>query len=460
MTNPIVSVSVSQIVAPTPSALQKKGAFISQGGTTLADNATALLTQLSDLADILAAPLSVTSIARSSTTATVTTATAHGITSGDTFLTVIAGATPSGYNGQVLATSTGTDTFTYTVNGSLSTPATGTITYTPRNSAELIAMNNTFFSQGGTQAVYVLELGAGEPSDGVSALSAYIAAQPTQPFYAYLIPATWDGNSDFLTLLASYEALTAKTYFFVTTTTGTYTDYTALMKCVFWEIPASTAPTTEFSTAASFYDYLNNNPSTTNKVTPFAFTYQYGVTAYPMLGNASTISAIQAAHGNIVGTGAEGGITNTILLWGTMADGNDASYWYSVDWTQINVDLNLSNAVINGSNNPTNPLYLNQPGLNRLQDVAVATMTSGVSYGLVFGNVVATNYDQTTFNLKFNNGDFAGQTVVNFVPFATYYALSPSDYDIGKYAGVTVVYTPNRGFKQILVNLVVTGFTA
>jgi hypothetical protein len=40
----------------------------------------------------------------------------------------VAGATPSGYNGIVSATVTGANTFTYTVAGGLSSPATGTIT--------------------------------------------------------------------------------------------------------------------------------------------------------------------------------------------------------------------------------------------------------------------------------------------------------------------------------------------
>ena len=69
---------------------------------------------------------SVTSITRSSTTATVTTSIAHGYTTGDSV--VIAGATETDYNGVYTITVTGTTTFTYTVANSPSTPATGTIT--------------------------------------------------------------------------------------------------------------------------------------------------------------------------------------------------------------------------------------------------------------------------------------------------------------------------------------------
>lgn len=66
----------------------------------------------------------VSSITRSSTTATVTTAAAHNFVAGDTV--TISGATQTEYNGTftVLAAPTST-TFTYTVSGTPATPATG-----------------------------------------------------------------------------------------------------------------------------------------------------------------------------------------------------------------------------------------------------------------------------------------------------------------------------------------------
>lgn len=69
---------------------------------------------------------SVTSITRSSTTATVTTSIDHEYRTGDYI--VIAGAVETEYNGVFQITVTGDDTFTYTVAGSPATPATGTIT--------------------------------------------------------------------------------------------------------------------------------------------------------------------------------------------------------------------------------------------------------------------------------------------------------------------------------------------
>lgn len=68
---------------------------------------------------------SVTSITRSGTTATATSA-AHGYANGDYVL--IAGANETQYNGTFTISNVTTNTFDYTVSGSPATPATGTIT--------------------------------------------------------------------------------------------------------------------------------------------------------------------------------------------------------------------------------------------------------------------------------------------------------------------------------------------
>lgn len=68
-----------------------------------------------------------TSLTQSSGTATATK-TSHGFSDGDQV--VIAGATPSGYNGTYNITVTSSSTFTFPVSSSLSTPASGTITAT------------------------------------------------------------------------------------------------------------------------------------------------------------------------------------------------------------------------------------------------------------------------------------------------------------------------------------------
>lgn len=69
---------------------------------------------------------SVTSITRVSQTATVTTAVAHGFTTGDSI--TMSGANQVEYNGTFTIAGASGSTFTYTVSGSPTTPATGTIT--------------------------------------------------------------------------------------------------------------------------------------------------------------------------------------------------------------------------------------------------------------------------------------------------------------------------------------------
>lgn len=70
--------------------------------------------------------LAVSSLTRVTTTATATTSSPHGYVTGD-FVTV-SGAVETAYNGEAQVTVTGPTTFTYTVAGNPTTPATGTIT--------------------------------------------------------------------------------------------------------------------------------------------------------------------------------------------------------------------------------------------------------------------------------------------------------------------------------------------
>lgn len=81
--------------------------------------------------------ISVSSITRASTTATVTTAAAHGYTTGH--VVGISGATQSEYNGSFTITVTGVTTFTYSVSGSPASPATGTIK--AADQAEILRFN-------------------------------------------------------------------------------------------------------------------------------------------------------------------------------------------------------------------------------------------------------------------------------------------------------------------------------
>ena len=428
----IVNVVVTQQVASAPNQLQQTGAFVSQGGTTLAAGTTQLLTQSSDLTSILRPATDISTITWTGSVVTVTTTTAHGIPSGDTVQVVIAGCTPTGYNGTFAGTATGTNTVTYPL---VSDPGSSTVEGTLQlsNTLELAAMNNTFFAQGSTVSVFVLELGTTTVADGVTALNLYIEenvnhlpTSPTPQFYSYLLPTTWD-VSDAQVMAAQYEGTTAQVYFYVTTTLATYSGWDGI-KSVFAALQSPSAPAIEFSTAAMYWASLSYDPSASNLAHPFEYTYVYSVTPY-VLTNTQQVTLL--ANGvNWVGTGAQGGISNTLIEGGTYMDLNPFNYWYCVDWLSINVAQALSAAIINGSNLPTNPLYYNQAGINTLQKVAQATVNNGISFGLILS-----------------------PANVNATPFTTYVAQHPGDYATGTYNGLSLTFVPLRGFSSITIYL-------
>ena len=421
----IVNVSVTQQVAPAPSQLQRTGAFISQGATTLAAGETALLTQMSDLTAILTGSVAITSMSWTLGVVTVVTTTPHGIPTGDSVSVIISGVTPAGYNGTYTATSTGATGFTYDLT---SNPGVVTVqgAMTLEDVSELVAMGTTFFAQGSNQAVYVLELGVGDAAQGVTALTAYIQ-NPTIEFYSYLLPTSWDTEPTAVDLALTYTGTTAMVYFYVTTTLATYTNWLNL-KSVFTTLQSPNSSATEFSAAAIFWTTLSYNPNASNLAHPLAFTFVYAVTPYVLTNTQQT--TLKAAGVNWIGTGAEGGISNTIIFWGTFMDLNPFNYWYAVDWLAINVEISLANAIINGSNTPTNPLYYNQAGINTLQKVAQATTNNGISFGLILS-----------------------PAAVQAVSFSTYVAQNPSDYATGTYNGLSLTFVPARGFTSITIYL-------
>jgi len=426
----IVNVVVTQQVASAPSQLQQTGAFVSQGGTTLSSGSTQLLTQLSDLTSILRSSSAIASATWTGGTVTVTTSTAHGVPSGDTIQGIIAGVTVSGsttngYNGTFAITSTGTNTLTYSVVSNPGTAVTTSAFFTVEDVSELVAMATTFFAQGSTVPVYVLELGVDTVTNGITALETYIA-NPTIKFYSYLLPKAWD-VAGAQTMAKMYTGTTAQVYFYVSSTLATYSGWAGI-KSALVTLPSPSAPTTEFSAAAIFWASLAYNPSVSNLAHPFEYTYVYAVTPY-VLTNAQQTTLL-AAGVNWVGTGAQGGISNTLIMGGTFMDLNPFNYWYCVDWLSINVAQALSAAIINGSNLPTNPLYYNQAGINTLQKVAQATVNNGISFGLILS-----------------------PATVAAVPFTTYVAQHPGDYSTGTYNGLSLTFVPLRGFSSITIYL-------
>lgn len=458
----IVTTTASVVQAPAPSNLQQTGGFVTQGGSTLDPGTAQLVNTLEELDAILAPPLAISSLAWLANVVTVTTTDPHGWGTGDVIPIVIAGVSPAAYNGTFTGTVTGANTLTYPLTPD---PGNDTVlgTVALGASTELLQMGTTYFAAPGVPGVYVVELGEGEVDDGVAALTTFISEvnETDDQIYAYLIPREWDDNANFLVLCNQSTAVNDMLYFWVTTTYANRAVYSGPgFKCVYAEVEAPDLPASEFSLASPFGTALNANPSSTNKVPPLSYTPSYGTTAYPARGNQSVFNALSLASVGWIGTGQQGGVAGNIVFQGKMSDGNQWNFWYSVDWAQINMSLALANEVINGSATTLNPLYYNQNGIDRLQNRVLAVARQGVSAGLGNGQVIGTKLPIEQFLANFNAGAYAGQIVVNAEPFAVYTRENPSDYGIGKYAGLSAVWIPQLGFQNIFFNLLATTLVA
>ena len=331
-------------------------------------------------------------------------------------------------------------------------------------------MANTYFGQGNAMGVWVLELGyQNSIANQVIALETWLVNNPLT-IYCFLLPRVFGsaaGITAMTPLLKLYQAPEKMEYFWLTVTSSTMTTLGPTYKNVIQlvEAPELTDPTQdnlndsigEFTLASMLYNALSYRPSNTNRICPMAFKYVYGVTEYPQKGNGPLLTSFKAAHTNYISTGAEGGISFTMIYEGVTLDGHDFfNWWYTIDWVQIEVNLNLSNAIINGSNNPLAPLYYNQDGINYLETVLYGTMQDAQTFGMVLGKIEMTQLDGPDLTNAIQTGTFAGKCDVNAVPFLNYTLANPGDYKIGEYDGLSALFIPARGFIHILVNIVVS----
>lgn len=431
----IVNLNTVVTQAPVPSQLQQSGAAVSTGGTTLTTGTEQYCSNLSAVVSILAAPLALSSLAWASGVVTATASATLEMATGQMFTTIISGATPAAYNGTYAATVTGASTFTYAL---VANPGTETVagSYSPPDSGFLIDAATTFFAQGNQIGLYVLELGPQvTAAASIAALQTWITANASpQPFYAYLVPGAWDALSAAAlnSMTANYDSPTGMTYFFITTTTSNVTLY-AGNKAAFTTVPSPTQATSEHQASVPFYNWLVNNPGPANQLAPMAFRFAFGVTPWVQKGNGTPINAVLTANGNLLLTGAEGGLSNVSLYEGTTMDGTQSSNWYGVDWFQIQSKQALAAAVINGSNsNP--PLLYSQAGINSLLAVLQQVANNAVSYGC------------------------ASSCTVSAVPFVAYTTANPANYGAGIYNGFSATLVTQNGFLSLTFNIAAVQF--
>jgi hypothetical protein len=470
--NSIVTVKVQTIQAPTPNTYQQTGCFVSFGATGIARNDAAELTQWSDLSDVIIASAPAASVAWAAGLVTLTTAAPLGVqyAPGDTPQMSITGFVPTGYNYNGPVTIVDTATFTYPVVADPG-PTTTVGNYTPQSSIELSQMATTYFDQGNMTSVWVLELGYGATiAANVAALESWLAIN-TKTFCGFLLPRACGSNQmaiDALKpLFKQYQHPEAMTYFWLTVGPSVINELDETYKCVIQlvEAPAVTNlglsnasdPMGEFTMAAMFYNAMAFKPSQINRVAPMAFKYLYGVTAYPTKNNGPLLSDFKKSSTNYVATGAEGGVSYNIVYEGVTRDGQDYfNWWWTIDWVQININLNLSNAIINGSNNPFAPLYYNQDGINFLETNLYNTMLSASTLGMVLGPLTMTGLNQPDLQNQILLGVFEGMCDVNAVQFVDYVNANPGHYKIGEYDGLSVLFIPARGFIHIMVSVTAT----
>jgi len=458
--NQIVQLNVSQTVAPEPNQLQQTAAVVSMGGTEVPVGTMQYIASSADLADYITPPYDISAISWSAGVVTVDLTNSHGVPVGDTTTIVVMGVSPAAYNGTYTATALDANSLNYSL---ASNPGSSTVLGTAviGNQVYMSAFDQTWWAQGNTQAgYYIYETGTLVPADVYTAVDTYIDQNPLTVYnWCFLTGMDSDasaGNTFFLL----YNSLTALVKFYMPVRASTYANWEGFntLRNVFLMVQSpDAAPMYELDYAA-FAQYMTAfNPSPTNKLPPSQYTFLDGVNAYKPLPQ-SLINSFIDDNINFVTTGAEGGITNTILVPGKNLDGTPANVAFSIDWVQIHMNEDLANAVINGSNNPISPLYYNQDGINFLQQVAVNTANRAISTGLALGQVISVSLDPNEFATNISTGKYRGNFVINAVPFSIYTGQNPNHYASGIYGGLQASYVPQYGFETIIFNLNVTQF--
>ena len=457
--NNIVQLNVTAEYAPEPSALQSRGMIVSQNSTNVPADTAVYFGDPSSLASYIKPTKSISTLTWASGVVTVALAANHNLTVGSLTPLIVTGAYPDAYNGTYVATVGADNVLTYSLDND---PGLASIPGACRYGfdAWLVAADATWWAQSGQVTGYFLyESGTTSVSDMFNTLSDWLDSNPRQIYNICFLPGVDSESVAAYNFFNANNALTSLLSFYLPvdeTTYETWAAYTALRN-VFVQVQILTPTTAAQVASIAYAAYITNiRPTPTNKLPPSSYAYLNNVDALSL--TQTQMSAYIDGNINFASLGAEGGISNVILVYGNTLNGFPENVKYSIDWQQVELDLAISNAVINGSNNQINPLYYNQDGINRLQAVAANVAARGIATGLALGRVITTTLSPEEFTANLGRGDYRGNYVINAVPFSTYVALNPSDYARGLYGGFQASYVPQFGFRRIVFNILATTF--
>lgn len=405
----IVTINESVTRGAMPNLLQQKACLISLGATSLKAGDTTEATSLADIMAVLN-PTNTASVQASSTNGT------PPIAQGSTDSTA---NTPS----------------TVGSGGSANDNSTAI--------AELTAMAESWFANTGA-GCWVLELGPFSVTAIEDALSRFIETYP-QLFYAYVLPRGAQNDPNLPAFVANQAGADERVYFFLC---GDKEGYKPLLingqgqKSVFYGAEYTGSAVTRGTTAANTAhehlasavaaQFCSARPSGLNRLAPMSFRQLVGITPWPEAGHGPLFAELKRNNISFAGTANEGGVEGSILFWGNFSNGDTMSGWYGADWCSINLELQLANAIIEGSQPGIRPLIYSQEGINRLTARAQQTLESAVTNGCILANYTLDSTD-----------------------FGTYITAQPSDYTTGSYNGLAATVVPVRGFTSLTFNLAI-----
>lgn len=427
VTSGIVTEVVTLVQAPEPSKLQQSGAIISIGGTSLTTNSYQYIPNLATLTSILSSTGNYTELTNAATTffeqgssvgfyvleLGAETNPGDDIPLFQTWITNNPGIFYSFLVPEAWDGIEGVSSVTIT-NGGSGYTAAPTVTFSPPTTGTT-ATGTATIENGSVTAITITDPGSGYTSTPTVTISA--------PTTGVTATATATLGSSLNGIASNYANPTGKLYFFATTTSANISQYTAIKSLVTF-VASPNATSTEYGMAAIFYQWLLNDPGAANKLAPMAYRYVYGVTPWPDSGQTTTIDAILTAYGNIFTTGSEGGVSTSIIKKGTVMSGAQGSWWYGIDWYQINSHELLANAIISGSNSQP-PLLYDQQGINTLEAIAQNEGDVAVEFGCALS------------------------VTVSATPFYTYTQANPSAYDSGDYKGFKATIVGQNGFLTV-----------